>query len=40
MSSIRPINRVGTGCDMSELGFKSRVPVTNYFFYDANVCVK
>ena len=32
MSSICPINRVGTGCNMSKLGFKSRVPVTNYFF--------
>ena len=33
MSSICPINRVGTGCNMSKLGFKSRVSVVSYFFF-------
>ena len=32
MSSICPVDGVRTGCNMSKLGFKSRVPVTNYFF--------
>ena len=32
MSSIRPINRVGTGCNVSKLGFKSRVSAVSHFF--------
>ena len=40
MSSICPVDGVRTGCNMSKLGFKSRVSAVNHFFYDANVCVK